>query len=273
MELFIMTTQIKELPENESDTPGARLQAAREDKGLTRKKVAEMTGIPYKSLEKIEYGKMEANISRLKSLCAVLDIEPSFILNAGENETSETAENASVESSGENIKNIHSHVAMANEYLQMLDVLRQTGFENSIRKTEAYFNELKSTLYFLEYDELLELAKIRGMDVEIAVSEETDSPETNELLEEDNVSEKPDCEELANRIIDTAIFGMDFYSISLDDLSTMAEKYEIAPDRFFFFNWRGYSEIVPKIRENFLDKSLKGFASENFMNSKKFSKK
>ncbi len=267
-----MTTQIKDLPENESDTPGARLKTAREDKGLTRKKVAEMTGIPVKSLEKIEYGGMEPNISRLKAICTALDIEPSFILSAGEDETTDVVDNSPVKASDENIENIRGHDSMANEYLQMLDTLRQTGFENSTRKTEAYFNELKSTLCFLEYGELLELAKVRGIKVEDNISEETDPRETEEftgIYEDISVSEKPDCEELANRIIDTAVFGVDFYSIELDELSTMAEEHDLSPDRFIWAGWRGHSEIVPKIREEFLEETLLGKVEEDFQSYKR----
>lgn len=262
-----MTTQIKDLPENESDTPGTRLQAAREKKGFTRKKVAELTGIPVKSLEKIELGGMEPNISRLKSLCTALDIEPLCILTAGENNANDKGANVSFQVSEESIENIHNYISQAKEYLQMLDTLRHNGFEKSIRKAEAYYNELIKTLSFLEYTELLNLAKIRCIEVEDILHERTGPQETKDfftMYEGEPISEKPDCDEVVNRIIDTAVFGVDLYSLPLGFLSKIAEKNEIVPDRFFFLNWHGHSEIIPKIRDNFLLKTLKCGLDDNF---------
>ena len=47
-----MNTQYNQIPENNNVTPAEKLKSAREYKGITRKRLAELTNIPEKSIEK-----------------------------------------------------------------------------------------------------------------------------------------------------------------------------------------------------------------------------
>ncbi|MBL4800560.1 MAG: helix-turn-helix domain-containing protein [Emcibacter sp.] len=273
-----MTMQIKDIPENKTNTPAARLKAARENKGLTRKKLAELTGIPEKSIEKYEYGGMELNISRLKALCNALDIKPTEIIDiddSSEKKSISEDENNPSSKSEKISTDTKNSLSEKLSHLKALDSLRENGFDKFPQKAEAHYNALKSTIYFLDYAELQKLAKARGIEFEIETSENIDDPVTKEYFEMyqgESVEEQPDLEELVNRIIDTAIFGVDFYSIDLEALSEMAEDYDLSPDRSLWMGWRGHREIAPQIRKAFLEKALSGQSEEDYLDTERFPK-
>jgi transcriptional regulator with XRE-family HTH domain len=64
-----MTSQVVNYQEADPTQVATTFREARDDLGLTRKQVAEATGIPTKSLERIELGQTEPTISRAKILC------------------------------------------------------------------------------------------------------------------------------------------------------------------------------------------------------------
>jgi transcriptional regulator with XRE-family HTH domain len=59
---------------------GKRLQEGRQAMGLTRRGVAEETGIPENTVYKIETGRAEPSLSRLRKLCRLYDIPYSAIM-------------------------------------------------------------------------------------------------------------------------------------------------------------------------------------------------
>ena len=75
-----MTTQVKDLPETQSDTVATRLRKSRDAIGLTRADVVKETGIPAKSIEKFENGNQEPSVSRLVTLCKLYDVTEAYIL-------------------------------------------------------------------------------------------------------------------------------------------------------------------------------------------------
>lgn len=76
-----MAQPVVEYQETDPVTVASRLRHARESAGLSRREVAEATGIPMRSYEKIEYGQVEPNLSRLKVLCRYLDVPVQEILD------------------------------------------------------------------------------------------------------------------------------------------------------------------------------------------------
>jgi len=260
-----MTTQIKDLPENKSDTPAARLKVARENKGLTRRSLSKITGIPTSSIEKYEYGKAEPGFTRLKVLCSALDIEASDVLELDIEKSVEQQSptfNDDYLVTGGDTGNTDNYISGCMVHLDALDKLREAGFNKSTRKVCAHYEALKSALCFLEYDEIKELAQFREIKFVETSSEMTTKDEQEKL--------QMDCEELVSRIVDTAIFGIDLYSIELKSLSDMAEDYDLAPNRIIWVGWRGHKEIAPEIRNMFLEKHLQGVSEEDFLDQKKF---
>lgn len=59
---------------------GKRLQEGRQAMGLTRRGVADQTGIPENTVYKIETGRAEPSLSRLRKLCRLYDIPYSAIM-------------------------------------------------------------------------------------------------------------------------------------------------------------------------------------------------
>lgn len=55
-------------------TVASRFRQAREEKGLSRKQLSELTGIPVRSIERIEYATQEPSISRTMLLCRHLEV-------------------------------------------------------------------------------------------------------------------------------------------------------------------------------------------------------
>lgn len=64
-----MPSQVVNYQEADPTHVATRLREARDDLGLTRKQAADATGIPAKTIERIEFGQAEPSISRAKILC------------------------------------------------------------------------------------------------------------------------------------------------------------------------------------------------------------
>ena len=75
-----MTSQVVNYQEADPTKIATTLREARDELGLTRKQAAEATGIPMKSLERIEIGQTEPTISRAKILCRYYGLSLSDIV-------------------------------------------------------------------------------------------------------------------------------------------------------------------------------------------------
>ena len=58
-----------------------RLKEWRERRGLSQRKLAELSGVHYVSIAKIEMGKLDPRVSTLLRLCKVLRATPSDLLS------------------------------------------------------------------------------------------------------------------------------------------------------------------------------------------------
>lgn len=57
-----------------------RLKEWRERRGLSQRKLAELSGVHYVSIAKIETGKLDPRVSTLLRLCDVLKVTPTQLL-------------------------------------------------------------------------------------------------------------------------------------------------------------------------------------------------
>ena len=226
-----------------------RIRAAREEAGLTRPELFEKTEIPVKSIEKIETGHMVPTIDRIKKIAETCNVAFNDLIQepTAENSIEENldrAEKSLAENSEENEKSIDDKeidfLEAVNAQLNNLDGMRKNGFENSIRTALATMDHIKSHLQFLEPGELLGLAKERGVNIDDCPS----VPAFMDIFTESIEKAQNQCAEIEMRIIDTAIFGEDLYSIGLDELKEIAEEYGEGSDQeegFKKTGWGGFS--------------------------------
>ena len=286
-----MTKTTRDIPTSEGMTVADRLKTARTNAGLTHKALAEVTGIPFSSLQKFEYGIMEPTLSRLKTICEILNVSFDWVLtgddapNIADNEG--TAENQLSESvsdnSSENVSDNSSenvseklsegvpdfgHGELPNEpseigistLLNMIDVLRVDNFENVYRRSMALVDQAKSKLKYLEPFELEKLAIERGLH-----KDDDQLPGFLESLFQDNPENAQKyCGNIEERILDTAILGIDLFMIEGIPLIKLAEQYDIEPPETWMLvpEWGEHEEFVPLMRPTFRMLALSGKAIE-----------
>ncbi|WP_169566793.1 helix-turn-helix domain-containing protein [Sneathiella limimaris] len=222
-------------------TPAERLKMARTHKGYSRKELAAITNIPEKSIEKYEYGSMEPNISRLQTLCEVLEINSESLLGMPESENETTRSES----------NHTKYFSEALDHIEEINCIRETGFAAEPTKALAHVEALQSALRFLGEDELKKLASAKGIS-------------TENML---NLG----ITELSLRIIDTAIYGVDLYNIEMSALSKLAEHYNLAPShKIFWIEWENHEEIIHEIRAKFKSEAFYSTNFPNFSDKKLF---
>ena len=254
-----MTMQVKDLPENLNETVATRLRLARDAAGRTRATVTTETGIPAKSIEKFENGHQEPSVSRLVTLCTLYGVSVDHIL--GQNNDPITPELNAIEqgmaaASDEGLSKTNGPAAILNE----LDAMRANSFVLSKRRAMALVDELVRQLRFLEPDELLRLAGIRGIykgecqDIETLIDFFFDDPDKGQKY----------CGLVEERIIDTAVIGVDLYTIELASLEHLIEDLAISPEGFddLFSEWNGHDNIIPEIRTTLRGMSIAGNAPD-----------
>ena len=73
-------------------------------------------------------------------------------------------------------------------------------------------------------------------------------------LSDDTLPEKAFAE-MALRLVDTALLGLDLYDLDMDTLEAFAEKAEVSSP---FFGWKNHTEIVRSVRSAYWKEALKG---------------
>jgi len=231
---MITDTALTELP--------TRLRQAREDKGLSRAQAEKLTGIPAKSIEKFETDNQEPSISRVKTLCDVYEICPADLLGMDVVNDDEIDDDGfdhddvpTVEAEEHNDDDVDtsipSHRALVTiddtevlepiiDLLNELGVLRDDGLESHRRRATRLIEELQEQLRSLEPVDLIKLADVCEL-------YRADCPTANMI--EVVFSESMDkgqayCGKIEERIIDTAVFGIDLYEIERKPLVALAEK-------------------------------------------------
>ncbi len=262
-----MTKISRDIPMHEGRTIADRLKAARLDANLTRKALSEATGIPASTIDKYERGDMDPNTTRLKTICDRLGVSVDRVINDDGaprvSETSETAEtqvSANVaETFTETVSETSplSTVDEVSALLEEIDGLRSDNFEAGRRRAMALVNDVTAKLKYLEPGELIQVASGRGL-------YEGECPTTAFL--DGLFQEKPDeaqeyCGNIEERILDTAILGVDLFTIQEKVLVKVAEQHKIESNGITFWDdWGSYQDFVPLMRPVFRSLSFAGSA-------------
>ncbi|WP_417452501.1 helix-turn-helix domain-containing protein [Kiloniella sp.] len=256
-----MVKQMNDLPEiNTEETLAHKLRAARDYTNLSRAKVQAETGISAKSLEKYEDGTSEPPLSRLKTLCELYGLSLHELL--GKEKTAEnqvlrnipgSIEEITEESPKEVTEGMNSFVRDA---LQELDRYRISSFEGHTRKATALSAHLTQIIKYLEVNELLQLAIDRGLFIDDCPDEEA----LFGMMETNFESGQSSCSDIEERVVDTAILGIDLHSVERDALVRLAddlsEDFDI--DSEVIFGWGKHKDFVPKIRAPLRQLALTG---------------
>jgi len=264
-----MTKPTRDIPTHEGMTVADRLKVIRDAAEMTRKEVAEATGIPYSSLEKYERGDMDPNTTRLKVLCEFFDVSYYWMLNGDDTpnvtateETAETQPSAKVAETSSKASTVDTsegaEIAFLTEetdpaehiqgMLTDLDDMRADGFENIQRGATALVEDILTALKRFEPEELLIIANERDL-----YQCENDTVEgILDMFRENADKAQSYCGNIGERIIDTAIFGVDLYTLDLKPLVDIAR--ELSEEHDFsspkFFGWGKHSDFMPLIRSH-----------------------
>jgi transcriptional regulator with XRE-family HTH domain len=249
-----MTVRIKDLPEGQDDTIATRIRAARERAGLTRADLSSRTGIPTKSIEKFEYGHSEPPVSRLDTIARETGVSLHWLISGDDGAEAVPAKPGTTAPGGApSWPNPNDALApvpteQARAELAVLDAMRASGFDKSPRKALASIDRLRGTLRFLEPDELMALGFERGL----FMGECPTGGGLFDLFNADPDNANAECGNLEERIIDTAVFGLDLFAIERDPLTDLADELREAHDSIegpgFLSGWGSHSKFVPLIR-------------------------
>lgn len=249
-----MTIQVKDLPEGLNDTVATRLRFARDAIKLPRNQVTMATGIPVKSIEKFENGSMEPSVSRLVALCELYGVTVDYVLGQDNDQVITEPDDTEPEAEKATVVSDDTEYGPAT-ILGELDALRETSFIGSQRRAMALVDELNRLLHFLEPDELSQIANNRGLFLD---------PEDSGSLFSDFFDEDPEegqkyCGLVEERIADTAILGIDLYTVEMDPLEALADGFGIeAIGNYICNDWNDHSDLVPAIRPQLRAMALTG---------------
>lgn len=250
-----MTMKVKDVPEGTEETPAMRLRQAREDKGLTRTELASRTGIPPKSIEKFEYGSQEPSLSRLQALSEALGVTTQWIMGDEDNGDVSEAPSPSSETTPALLAepvNDNDPMQRVRDMLERLDDMRVDEFQGVQRQAMALADDVRAALRYLEPGDLLAVASERGL----YQGECKDESDILDLFSENVEEAQAYCGNIEERILDTAIIGVDLYAVECEPLIELAEEMEIESPGIF--GWGDHKDFVPVIRSHFQAEVLSG---------------
>lgn len=126
--------------------------------------------------------------------------------------------------------------------LDQLDEWRDGGFERHRRAAMALAEELAARMAFLAPDDLVALARDRDCQEPLP-----DAGQLEDSLRDSYGEGEAACRELAERIVDTAIFGRDLFNVELHGLVDLAYRHEVEHGRMIG-DWRTHEELIPASR-------------------------
>jgi len=256
-----MAIKMNEVIEGTEETVGMRLRKARDEKEMSRREVQEQTNIPQKSLEKIEGGTQEPSLARVQTLCDLYGVTLEWVKDGNSNE-SVKAESADIPKAGVpkiEPANENDPMDQVRGMLNDLDEMRTHGFKGVQRGALALSSDILSALKHFEPGELLALASERRLHQ----CEKESVDNIFDLFNEDASQAQEYCGSIEERIVDTAMFGVDLYVIEQSSLVRLAEnlKIEITKDAFFTYTWfeePDHMEIIKAIRPELIARSVSG---------------
>lgn len=133
--------------------------------------------------------------------------------------------------------------AAVEDDLETLDDWRSSGFEGHRRAALALARRAEENMTFLSPDRLLALAESRGCHSPLPACEAIES-----ALRDDYEAGETLCRDLAQRIVDTALFGCDLIGIELHRLVEIAYTQGIEHGRMIG-DWRSHEDLVASSRQ------------------------
>lgn len=128
------------------------------------------------------------------------------------------------------------------EDLEALDGWRASAFEGHRRAALALARTIEEEMCSLSPRDLVSLAESRDCHTPLPEPEEIER-----ALREDYEAGEAACQDLAQRIVDTALFGRDLLSIELHRLVELAYAHEIEHGRMIG-DWRDHEELITASR-------------------------
>jgi len=255
----------KPVPSDELSTFGARLRHEREQQRLSRPALAELMNgtMSARIIEHLENGTTEVKLQQIGLVAEALGVSEDWLIK-GESQDGDTKPGVIFDSSSkaENCDTLVSdldEVSEGSKYLLLfkhrlaeLDELREGDFALHQRKLPQLVEDTMSAAGYLELPEIFLIAEERGLfDVEVQSAEA-------EAADYEGMDDS--TPELLDRIIDTAIFGLDLYHVEMSTLAAFAERHSISSPHFFG-GWDHQAEIVPRVREKYRERALRGEVS------------
>ncbi len=128
------------------------------------------------------------------------------------------------------------------EDLSRIDDWRKNEFQGHRRAALALGEQLGDRLGFMEPADLLDLARDRGCGDPLPTT-----ATLNDALRGDPGKGEALCREVADRIVDTAIFGRDLVTVKLEGLVELAYRHQVEHGRMLG-DWRTHDELLPASR-------------------------
>lgn len=278
-----MTKILRDVPQHEGMTVADRLKKARQDADKTRKAVFDGTGIPVSTLEKYESGNMDPNTTRLQAICDFLGVSVNSILTGDDTphvtateETAQTKVSAiisetSTKAIAEDVPG-HSengsqamdsnHMELVRGMLAVMEGFRTRGFGGFQRQVMALENEIRGALKFFDPNDLTMLAFEQGLYED---ENYLDASIIQSLFTEDLDKGQSYCGNIEERIIDTVIFGIDFFSLEIAPLHAVAndvpDNIDLEKPDEWTWGWSDEHDVfIPYVRTAFRVMAFSGNA-------------
>lgn len=241
-------------------TLGGRIRFSRDVANLSRRELAEMTGMSSRTIEHYENGTTDATYQKLCVLAENLRVEIAWLVSGddpGEIETDfQVMLDARASEENDQTCEMPSRIQRLETSFAILAELRNAGLEKHVRKATAIMQEVHGSAKYIEPEELTSFATRRGIFILKDYSPEAFSDLINASM--DRAAVEVLCTEIVDRLIDRALLGINLFQVNLKDLATMAAEWEILPNRILAFGWRGHEEIVPALRSRLRQHALLG---------------
>lgn len=274
---IIMASTKQTVSADDLSTFGARLRAAREEQDLSRPALAKLTDniVTARIIDHLEKGTSEATIQKSELLAKALGVSTDWLSHGKGNgpvakpEASPDMASLDEEEAEDNAQEDTGarHLTGLLDLLEEIEGYRLDGFTAHTRKMPLLIEDAEIAAEYLEPVEI-EMIALERCAGEVKLPEALQQQHTAHLSfrnrtrqarREDAERTKYDTalQEVVDRIIDTAVLGLDLYSVDLSVLSTFARKHDISSPHFFG-GWEHHSEIVPRVREKYRDMALQG---------------
>jgi len=235
---------------------GQRLKEAREQAGLSRPALHERTGIPIKTIEKFENGTQDPTLARLEAIAREVGVSMEALRS---NSPQPLSQSVSKTKAGALTQEENRILNEVRDGLETLSGLRDGNFAGQQRFALGVIRHLEETMALLEIEDLRRLAKEHSLKLipvkgghhedEGGLFRYSAKGSTKENLAE-FFQEEAEAQELASRLVDHALMGVDLYALDRKDLAELADglKERHAGIERKFFGWGEPIEFVPIIR-------------------------